>query len=393
MRVQRLNLLPWLVLAFACATAPPPPPPDPGPPPFSGELAYAQLEKLVALGPRVAGSPAGAQARTLMRSELEALGLEVHEELFVYTPEPEGTPYELGNLWVEIPGTYPGLFVVATPFDTAPGAGTVPVGANEGASGAAVLLELARTLRDRPLEHTVRLYFLDAELFDPEAAFLGSEHAYLGLEESGAIGDVRLLLYLHQVGDSDLQIRRDRLSDRRLRKAFFEVAARGGFAEAFPASAPYDAKRLGHSVFVAHGFSRVVALSDLRHGGAEIPGEYWRTIDDDAAHCSPESLGAVGWVVRAGLERLSDRQATIDRVRGVPTLAEMPPEPPVVEEPEVAEVVEEPEVVEDPEIADDPERVEDPEVVEAPERVEDPIEAPADEAEPSTDPSDAAALE
>ena len=69
MRVQRLNLLPWLVLAFACATAPPPPPPDPGPQPFSGELAYAQLERLVALGPRVAGSPAGAQARTLMRSE------------------------------------------------------------------------------------------------------------------------------------------------------------------------------------------------------------------------------------------------------------------------------------------------------------------------------------
>jgi hypothetical protein len=389
-RVQRLNLLPWLVLAFACATAPPPPPPDPGPPPFSGELAFEQLEKLVALGPRVAGSPAGAQARTLIRTELEALGLEVHEERFVYTPEPEGTPYELGNLWVEVPGTYPGLFVVATPFDTAPGAGTVPVGANEGASGAAVLLELARTLRDRPLEHTVRLYFLDAELFDPEAAFLGSEHAYLGLEESGAIGDVRLLLYLHQVGDSDLQVRRDRLSDRRLRKAFFEVAARGGFAEAFPASAPYDAKRLGHGVFVAHGFSRVVALSDLRHGGKEIPGQYWRTIDDDAAHCSPESLGAVGWVVRAGLERLSERQATIDRVRGVRTLAERPPEPPVVEDPGVADA---PEAAEEPAVADAPEAAEDLEAVEGPESVEEPIEAPADESEPSKDPSDAAALE
>jgi hypothetical protein len=331
-KVQRLNLLPWMVLAFACATAPPPPPPDPGPAPFSGALAFAQLEKLVALGPRVAGSPAGAEARALVRAELEALGLEVHEEPFVYTPEPDGAPHELGNLWVEVPGTYPGLYVVATPFDTAPGSGTAPVGANEGASGAAVLLELARTLRDRPLAHTVRLYVLDAELLDPEAAFLGSEHAYLRLEETGALPDVRLLLYLHQVGDSELEIRRDRLSDRRLRGAFFDAAAGGGFAEEFPSAAPYDAKHLGHGVFVSHGFRRVVALSDLRHGGAEIPGEYWRTIDDDIAHSSPESLGAVGWVVRAGLERLSERQATIDRIRGVPLLADKPSDPPPTED-------------------------------------------------------------
>jgi glutaminyl-peptide cyclotransferase len=329
-KVQRLNLLPWMVLAFACATASPSPPPDPGQAPFSGALAFAQLEKLVALGPRVAGSPAGAQTRALVRAELEALGLEVHEERFVYTPQPDGTPLELGNLWAEVPGTYPGLYIVATPFDTAPGSGTAPVGANEGASGAAVLLELARTLRDRPLAHTVRLYFLDAELLDPEAAFLGSEHAYLGLEETGVLPDVRLMLYLHQVGDSELEIRRDRLSDRRLRGAFFDVAARGGFGEEFPSAAPYDAKQLGHGVFVSHGFRRVVALSDLRHGGAEIPGEYWRTIDDDAAHCSPESLATVGWVVRAGLERLSERQATIDRIRGVPLLAEKPPDPPLL---------------------------------------------------------------
>ncbi len=330
MKILRFAALPWIALALACATAPPPPPPALGPPPFSGERAYEQLRKLTALGPRVGGTPAGAQARALVRAELEALGLEVNEEPFVYTPEPEGESYALANLWVEFPGPHVGLFVAATPFDTAPGSGTAPVGANEGASGAAVLLELARTLRERPLTHSVRLYFLDGELLDPDAAFLGSEHAYLGLQEAGALPDLRLFLYLHQVGDADLEIRRDRLSDRRLREVFFDVAARGGFAEEFPSAAPYDAKRLGHGVLVAHDFRRVVALADLRYGGSEIPGEYWRTIDDDLAHCSPESLAAVGWVVRAGLETLSEQQANIDRIRGTPLRAEAPeplPEP------------------------------------------------------------------
>lgn len=307
----------WLALALACAgSSPPPAPPPPAPGAFSGERAFEHLERLAELGPRVAGTDAGARARTYLREALEGLDLVVYEEPFVYTPGPDGAPRELANLWVEIPGELPGLFVVATPFDTAPGVGTTLVGANEGASGAAVLVELARTLRDRPLLHGVRLYFLDAELLDPDAAFLGSEHAYLSLDEAGALPTLRLFLYLHQVGDRELEIRRDRVSDRRLREAFFEAAARGGYREAFPIAAPYDAIRLGHEVFIAHGFRRVVALADLRHGGSEVPGEYWRTVDDDLAHCSAESLAAVGWVVRAGLEDLSERQAVVDRLRG-----------------------------------------------------------------------------
>jgi hypothetical protein len=328
--VLRFAALPPIALALACATAPPPPPPAPASllEPFSGARAYEQLAKLAEIGPRVAGTPGGAQARALLRAELEALGLTVHEEPFVYAPEPEGRPHELANLWVEVPGRYPGLFAVGTPFDTSAAAGTGLVGVNEGASGAAVLLELARVLRDRPLDHTVRLYFLDGELFDPAALFLGSEHAYLGLDEAGALSELRLFLYLHMVGDAELEVRRDRLSDRRLRDAFYAAAARGGFEEAFPSSGPFDAIRLGNSVFSAHGFSRVVAFADLRYGGDAPPGTYWRTVDDDLSHCSPESLTAVGSVVRAGLGVLSERQATVDRIRGVPLRAEASEPPP-----------------------------------------------------------------
>jgi hypothetical protein len=302
----------FIGFALGCTLRSEPPLAEPGPAPFSGERAFAQLEKLVALGPRVAGTPGSVAAHALVRGELEALGLEVREEDFQWASGPDAPSLSLANLWAEIPGPEPGLFGVATPLDTAPGAGP---GANEGGSGAAVLLELARTLRDRPLAYPVRLLFLDAELLDEEAAFLGSEHALLGLRESGALERLRLLLYLHQVGDRELEIRRDRLSDRKLRDALFAVARRSGFAKAFPSEAPFDEVRLGHVVFREHRFPNVVALADLRYGGSEIPGAHWRTADD-LTQCSPESLAAIGTVVRAGLEAAAERQRTVDRVTG-----------------------------------------------------------------------------
>jgi hypothetical protein len=309
-----------VALAFGCAFgAEPAADAGMGPDPFSGERAFAQLEKLVALGPRVAGTEASAAARALVRSELEALGLEVHEEAFSRPGGPGGPgepgkpgepALELANLWAEIPGKETGIFVVATPLDTAPGAGP---GANEGGSGAALLLELARTLREQPLAYPVRLLFLDAELLDPKAPFLGSQHAHRALRESGALERLRLLLYLHQVADGELEIRRDRLSDRQLRDLFFAVAQKRGLAGAFPSAAPFDEVRLGHVVFARQRFPGVVALADLRYGGSEIPGTHWRT-EDGLAHCSAESLAAVGTLVRAGLAATAERQRTVDRM-------------------------------------------------------------------------------
>lgn len=297
------------------------------PSPFSGERAFAQLEKLVALGPRVAGTPASAATHRLLRSELEALGLTVHEDTFEWSPK-GAKSVSLANLWTEIPGPESGLFVVATPLDTAPGSGVSIPGANEGGSGAALLLELARVIQERPLPYTVRLLFLDAELLDAKAAFLGSEHAYLVLRESGALEGMRLLLYVHQVADAELEIRRDRLSDRQLREGFFAAAKRRGLGGAFPGEAPFDELRLGHVVFTEHRFLRVVALADLRYGGSEIPGTNWRTPADDLAHCSAESLGAVGTVVWGGLESAAARQRTVDQASGRPAPPAEAPAPP-----------------------------------------------------------------
>jgi hypothetical protein len=290
-----------------------PAPAEARPAPFQGERAFAHLEALVALGPRVAGTPAVGQARAYVRAELEGLGLSVHEDEFRFASEPGAPEQVLANLWAEIPGTHAGLFIVATPLDTPPGESP---GANEGGSGAALLLELARALHERSLPYSVRLLFLDGDLLTSETAFLGSAHAHRSLAESGELQTLRLLLYVHQVGDRELEIRRDRSSDRVLREVFFSAARGAGLAAAFPSAAPYDDVRLGHRAFVARRFTRVVALADLRYGGPDIPGEHWRTPQDDLAHCSPESLAAVGTVVLTGLEAAAERQLVVDRASG-----------------------------------------------------------------------------
>jgi hypothetical protein len=306
-----------LGFALGCASMSATPPPadatGAGFEPFSGERAFAQLEKIVALGARVGGTPEAAAVHAFVRSELEAQDLEVHEDAFEWKPGNDGSPVWLANLWADVPGTEPGLFVLATPLDKAPVPGA---GANEGASGAALLLELARTLRERPLAYTVRLLFLDGELLDPNAPFLGSEHAHLVLSESGELEQVRLLVYLHQVADRDLEIRRDQLSDRKLRDRFFHAAQKTGHEDVFPFTAPYDELRLGHAVFREKRFPHVVAIADMRYGGTEYPGEHWRTEADDLAQCSPESLAAVGAVVRGGLEAAAAHQRVVDRVAG-----------------------------------------------------------------------------
>lgn len=307
----------WASLLPGCAEPPGEPPPPP--PSVSGERAFEHLSQLVALGPRVAGTAQAVAAHGYVRAQLEAIGFTVNEAPFRFAAEPDSPELELANLWVEQPGAVPGLFVVATPLDTHPGAGP---GANEGGSGAAVLLELARVLHEAPLTYPVRLIFLDAELLDDETPFLGSEQARLDLDEGGALTQLHALVYIHQVGDRELEIRRDSNSERVLRDRIFDVARREGLAGVFPRSGPFDTARLGHTVFLSHRFVRVVALADLRYGGSDIPGTLWRTPGDDLEACSPASLEATGRVVLAGLRALGARQLEVDRARGAAFPAE-----------------------------------------------------------------------
>jgi len=171
--------------------------------------------------------------------------------------------FELVNLEATIPGDSPDLILLAAPYDSAYQQSFEHLGVNDGASGAALLLELARVIASQPLPYTVRCYFLDAEAplgrgsaEEAESQLLGSMAAALTLESSQELASTRLLLLLNRVSDADLRIARDRFSHRTYREAIWRAAAELGYDDTFSPAAEFGAPVAGHRSFLNRGMRR-----------------------------------------------------------------------------------------------------------------------------------------
>ncbi len=295
---------------------------------FSGPRAWKHLEALAAIGPRSVGTPGAAKAREYITSELAALGLEVEPASrgFRFGSEEAPTALELVNLSATIQGNSNDLILLIAPYDSAYHENFRFAGVNDGASGAAVLLELARVLVEKPLPYTTRFFFLDGEAplgrgteENPAGALLGSRSAARDLAQERSLSKVRLLLHLNRVSDADLRITRDRFSHRIYRDAFWKAAARLGHREVFPADSAFEAPDSGHRVFFDRGLRRVVTIEDIGFGDGET--ELVRYTEDDTLDRSSEqSLAIVGQVVLAGLRDISASLEQIDRFSEAPTI-------------------------------------------------------------------------
>jgi len=287
---------------------------------FSGDAAFAHLRALAALGPRVAGTPGAAAARDYLRGELEKLGLTVEERRFAGPPGPDGAPQELVNLVAVIPGDSPQLFVLAAPYDTRHFDSFRFVGANDGASAPALLLELARVIQVTPLRYTTWIVFLDGEAPNAAGEAADAMPALAGssalarelLSETGA-PPVRIIVLFQQVGDADLHVVRDLRSHRLFREEFWLGAARLGRSDAFRPGDPFESPVGTQVPFLAAGFRGVVMITDPAYGGSEPPGAFANSEDDTPDHCSPQSLASVGVVTLEALDRIGERLVKIDR--------------------------------------------------------------------------------
>ena len=318
-----ISLLVFCALAAGCQSAPaqssgPFPVPIAKSTDFSGDAAFAHLRGLAEIGPRVTGTPGAAAARAYLRAELEKLGLSVEERRVAGPPGPDGTPQELVNLVAVIPGDSPQIFVLAAPYDTRRFESFSFIGANDGASAPALLLELARVIQVSPLRYTTWIVFLDGEA--PRAAGADAEPALAGskalarelLAESGA-APVRLVVLFQQVGDADLHVARDLRSHRLYREEFWLAAARLGRKDVFRPEDPFESPAGSHQAFLAAGLRGVVLITDPSFGGDEPPGAFANSEDDTPEHCSPQSLASVGVVTLETLDRIGGRLAKIDR--------------------------------------------------------------------------------
>jgi len=267
---------------------------------FGGGRAFDDLKHLVSFGPRPAGSPALAESRRWIVQQLKQAGGQV--ELDAFTASTPIGPVPMTNLIAKFPGAEQKVVIVAGHYDTKRELNFRFVGANDGGSSAALLLELARTLGKRKNLFTYWLVLFDGEEAIQEwsatDSLYGSRHLVQKLTSQGELSRVQAMLLVDMVGDSNLDIHREYSSTPWLTDAIFRVAHRLGYAKYFldtPFAVDDD-----HMPFVNAGVA-AADLIDLDYGPHN---SYWHTERDTVEHCSPISMTIVGRVVLETLPEL-----------------------------------------------------------------------------------------
>ncbi|HEY7067510.1 MAG TPA: M28 family peptidase [Chloroflexota bacterium] len=266
---------------------------------FDASRAWDDLVNQVNAGPRVPNTPGHDAVRDYMLRELRAATDRVDTQDFTW--DVRGTTLKMSNVFALFGPDEPGKVILAAHWDTRPQADQDPnpanrstpiPGANDGASGVAVLLEVARTLQAAPPPIGVIIMMLDGEDYGPgvEDMFLGSRYWAMNMvPERPAWG-----ILLDMIGDRDLHIPREASSET--------------FAPAVNARVWQAAQELGRTEFdnrvgsgilddhvpIIQAGVPMIDLIDFSYGPNH---SWWHTLEDTPDKCSPESLAAVGQVV------------------------------------------------------------------------------------------------
>lgn len=269
---------------------------------FDGGRAYEHIRRLVALGPRPAGSAAIAESRKYIAGELQRIGLKAEEQPFdVMTPI---GPRSMVNVIARIRGARPERIILAGHYDTKFFREFSFVGANDGGSSAAFLIEMARILKDRRNPFTMELLWLDGE----EATLPdwgGTDHTYgsqhyvdAGVRDKSLAG-VKGLILVDMIGDRQLAMKRELHSTRWLTDALWSSARQLGFEQQFAnEGSPIEDD---HVPFLKAGV-QAVDLIDLDYPA-------WHTAQDTLDQVSARSLEVVGQVVLHALPKIEEKLA------------------------------------------------------------------------------------
>lgn len=251
---------------------------------FNGERAFRDVEKQVAFGPRLPNSQPHAQAVEWIKQELDTAGWLVEMHKTTYQDQPiQNIIGKLGegkSPWIIIGAHYDSR--MKADRDPIPENRETPVpAANDGASGVAVLLELARVL-PKNLDKQVWLLFIDAE-------DQGSLPGWDWILGSRAFAETLTtnpdsVVIIDMIGDASLNIPKEMSSSPDLVNEIWEIAAQRGHHQ-FLNQNGYSMLD-DHTPFLQKGI-RAIDIIDFDY-------TYWHTIQDTPDKVSPESLYAVG---------------------------------------------------------------------------------------------------
>ena len=277
------RLLPLVVLAGLLATSVASAETRARPNRFDERAAWTFLKRQVALGPRPAGSARSRELAAILRRSIPSGRF-------------QAVPGGLRNVVGTIPGRDPRRrIVLGAHYDTKDLTGFV--GANDAASGTAVVRQLARTIRPRQLRPTLIVVFFDGEESPrgtPDAQF--ERYGLRGSKVAArAFRSAEAAIVLDFVGDKELAIPREQLSNRRLWQQLRAAARRTGYARQFPAR-EQGAVLDDHVPFIRAGVP-AIDLIDF-----DFP--CWHRPCDNLGAVSPQSLNAVGETMIAFLAGL-----------------------------------------------------------------------------------------
>jgi hypothetical protein len=275
--------------------------------PLDGLRAFRYLQEICAIGPRPSGSAGMQKQQQLVQSHFERLGGKVTLQKFQAKNPLGGDNVPLANVLVEWHPDRNVRVLLCAHYDTRPLPDQDPdpvqrrsggfVGANDGASGVAVLMELAHLMPQLDSSMGVDFALFDGEelvyVDGRDPYFLGSTWFARQYVRQPPAHKYRWGVLLDMVGDSNLQVYQEQhsvtwLDTRPLAREIWSTATRLGVKEFIP--------RAKYEILDDH-----VPLRNI----AKIPTcdiidydyPHWHTTMDVPQRCSPSSLAKVGWVV------------------------------------------------------------------------------------------------
>jgi Zn-dependent M28 family amino/carboxypeptidase len=291
------------VLAATCGSAPQAQSPQPkaqSPIAFDSSRAYEHLRQVVGFGPRPAGSPGIARTREYIIEQLKTLGIPVTQQTFVAkTPIGE---IPMVNLIATIPGARKERIAMTGHYDTKLFREFRFVGANDGGSSTAFLIELARVLKARQNAYTIELIFFDGE----EATLRdwgGTDHTYGSqyyvdsARKAGTLSTLKALILVDMIADRSQRFLRESNSTAWLTDIIWSTAQKMGHGSIFLNAS--TAIEDDHIPFLTAGVS-ATDIIDL-----DFPA--WHTPGDTLDQVSARSLQVVGDVVVAAVAPIEAR--------------------------------------------------------------------------------------
>ena len=285
---------------------------------FNGTRAFSDIEWQLSLGPRLPESNASSTFRENLSNMLHEIGFEVHLN------EHQHQNYNFTNVQARYSpttnasSTLPRV-VVSAHYDSRNIADrdenvsyhSQPIdGANDGGSGTAVLMELARIIPMLNLPYTIELLWTDAE--DQDDNFTLGAKAWAENLTQEEIESIDSFILLDMVGDRDLKLQKIMPGNDSLYNQISSIANKLGYTENSKCQTDFPLGVLDYTntsfVFDDHVHPHQLGIpsidimdpvyGDETNNGF---GTFWHTMNDTIDNVSPESLLAVGRIVEYGL--------------------------------------------------------------------------------------------